>query len=224
MAFFREQNKPTTLHFPLVADDGSGRVTSPTNLAASYCLSDDAAVSGTLFPCGSVPTHISGGVFSQPLTATETDDSYGGVSVRCDEGSTYLPLNMRSSALIADFVWDESRAEHAQAGSFGEGVSSVTGSVLGTVSGKLSAERGVSLLVPFKMFDANGNPTPGITPTVLAGKDLGAFAACANAVTESGYGAYGIQLTATEMDAGTVSLVASATGYDTTFVDILTED
>lgn len=51
-------------------------------------------------------------------------------------------LNDPTAAAVADAVWDEARAGHVTAGSFGEGVASVQGDVTGNVAGSVGSVTG----------------------------------------------------------------------------------
>lgn len=70
----------------------------------------------------------------------------------------------------------------------------------------------------FVMFDTNGSPATGLTVTAQRSLDGGAFAACANSVSEVGSGVYKITLAAADLNADTVMLKFSAASNRTTFV------
>lgn len=58
-------------------------------------------------------------------------------------------LNDPTAATVAAAVWDEARAGHASAGSFGEGVASVQGDVTGNVDGSVGSISGVTFPTNF---------------------------------------------------------------------------
>jgi len=76
-------------------------------------------------------------------------------------------LNDPTAATIADAVWDEARAGHVSAGSFGEGAASVQGDVTGNVDGSVASVA-----------------TGGITAASIATDAIDADALAADAVAE----------------------------------------
>lgn len=75
---------------------------------------------------------------------------------------------------------------------------------------------------PFVMFDANGDPAPGLTVTAQRSIDGAAFAATANSPAEIGSGAYRINLNASDVNGTTVILKFTAPSAKTTLVTIKT--
>lgn len=78
----------------------------------------------------------------------------------------------------------------------------------------MAVKRNTQKTVSFPMYDSS-DPTKrktGLTVTVTVSKDGAASAASTNAASEVGSGIYKIALTATEMDADTIVLIATATG------------
>ena len=79
-------------------------------------------------------------------------------------------LNDPTAAVIADAVWDEARAGHVAAGSYGEGVTSVQGNVTGSVASVSGAVGSVA--------------AGGITAASIATDAIDSDAIAASAVTE----------------------------------------
>lgn len=76
----------------------------------------------------------------------------------------------------------------------------------------------------FTMTDStNHNPKTGLAVAAQRSLDGGAFAACANAVTELSNGNYNINLAASDLNANTVMLRFTATGADDLNVEIVTD-
>lgn len=77
----------------------------------------------------------------------------------------------------------------------------------------------------FEMVDSTDHVTEktGLTVTATRSIDGGAFAACANAVTEVGNGTYKINLATTDLDGDFITLRFTATGADATKIGIKTE-
>ena len=78
---------------------------------------------------------------------------------------------------------------------------------------------------PFLMLDSADHFTPktGLTITATRSIDGAAFAACANAVTETSNGWYQINLSASDMNGNTIALKFTATGADSRNVTIVTQ-
>lgn len=68
-------------------------------------------------------------------------------------------LNDPTAAAIADAVWDEARAGHTTAGSFGQGVASVQGDVTGNVDGSVASVTGA-------VGSVTGNVGGNVTGTI----------------------------------------------------------
>ena len=66
-------------------------------------------------------------------------------------------------------------------------------------------------------------PQTGLTITATRSLNGGAFAPCANSVSEIGFGWYQINLASTDMNANTVSLRFTATGADDRDIQIVTQ-
>jgi hypothetical protein len=116
-------------------------------------------------------------------------------------------------------------------GSVGSVTGDVGGDVVGTTGGLAATPDGVRVAkgvaltgFPFPMF-LTGTNTPATGKTVSATRSLdgGAFAACANAVTEVSGGWYKINLATTDTDGGTIAFSFTASGCDTTNVAVITE-
>jgi hypothetical protein len=77
----------------------------------------------------------------------------------------------------------------------------------------------------FVMIDSADNVTPktGLTVTAQRSIDGGAFAACANSVTEIGNGAYRINLATTDVNGDTVLFRFTATGALATVFSVVTD-
>lgn len=77
----------------------------------------------------------------------------------------------------------------------------------------------------FVMVDATDNVSPktGLTVTATRSLDGGAFASCANSVSEIGSGAYKIDLATTDTNANDVLLKFAATGAAVRFVKFVTQ-
>lgn len=73
----------------------------------------------------------------------------------------------------------------------------------------------------FVMYDTSGDPATGKTVTATRSIDGGAFAACANAVTEVGSGVYKISLATSDLNGNVVTFKFSASGCEDTLVTIV---
>lgn len=110
-------------------------------------------------------------------------DANGRVDVGLIEGvdaTTQIAANSSSSltaAAIADAVWDELRAGHTNAGSFGEGVASVQGGVTGAVG---SVTGNVGGNVVGSVGSVTGAVTITGTPSVNATQIAGSATAASN--------------------------------------------
>ena len=78
---------------------------------------------------------------------------------------------------------------------------------------------------PFLMVESSDNVTPatGLTVTATRAIDGGAFAACANSVTEISSGWYKITLSAADLNGGTIALRFAATAANDRNVTIVTQ-
>lgn len=181
-----------TIHVSL-ADAGTGNYrTSPTLAAGDVKKSLDGAAEGNI---GTLPAvdgtntrqvnvvidnaELQGKrlrlLFADQTAPKEWDDleivleTYG-------HASAMFPNYDLSSATIADAVWDEARSGHVAAGSFGEGVASVVGSV-GSVSGIVGGI-GVNGIL------STSFGTGAITAGAIAADAIGASELAADAVAE----------------------------------------
>lgn len=78
---------------------------------------------------------------------------------------------------------------------------------------------------PFPMTDsATHLPATGLSPTVQRSIDGGAFANCTNAAAELASGSYYIDLSAADLNGKCIMLKFSATGADTRFATVVTEE
>lgn len=73
-----------------------------------------------------------------------------------------------TAAVIADAVWDEARAGHAAAGSFGEGVASVQGNVTGNVAGSVGSVTGAVGSVTGAVGSVTGNVGGNVVGSVAS--------------------------------------------------------
>lgn len=111
------------------------------------------------------------------LVAVDTE-----VAAILEDTGTTLPaqiaaLNNLSAAAAADAVWDEARAGHVGAGTFGEGVASVQGNVTGSVG---SVTAGVSVAVGgigATSFAAAAIDAAAIAPNAIGASELAQDAA-----------------------------------------------
>ena len=77
---------------------------------------------------------------------------------------------------------------------------------------------------PFLMLNSlTGDPMPGLTVTAERSIDGGAFAACANAVSEISAGWYYINLAAADLNGNTIALKFTATGAEARNLSIVTQ-
>lgn len=110
-----------------------------------------------------------------------------------------------TAAQVADAVWDELRADHVAAGSFGEGVK---------VSSRVNMKKNTAFSgFMFTMYDSATNlPKTGLTVTAQRAIDGGGYAACTNSVAEISAGTYKIDLSAADLNGNAVKLKFTATG------------
>lgn len=71
-----------------------------------------------------------------------------------------------SAAAIADQVWDELRADHTSAGTYGQGISSVQGNVVGNVTGSVASVTGAVGSVTGAVGSVTGNVGGNVTGSV----------------------------------------------------------
>ncbi len=81
---------------------------------------------------------------------------------------TAASLAADAGAEIADAVWDEARAGHVAAGSFGEGVASVQGNVTGNVAGSVGSVTGAVGSVTGAVGSVTGNVGGNVVGSVAS--------------------------------------------------------
>ena len=110
-----------------------------------------------------------------------------------------------TAAQVADAVWDEARADHVAAGSFGEGVK---------VSSRVNMKKNTAFSgFMFTMYDSATNlPKTGLAVTAQRAIDGGGYAACTNSVAEISAGTYKIDLSAADLNGNGIKLKFTATG------------
>lgn len=96
-------------------------------------------------------------------TFDETTDALEAVRDRGD--AAWTTASPPSAATIADAVWDELRADHVGAGSFGEGAASVQGNVTGSVGSVTGAVGSVTGNVGGNVAGSVASVTAGVTVT-----------------------------------------------------------
>ncbi len=114
-----------------------------------------------------------------------------GTQITSDHGSGLYTRNTEppTAASVADAVWDEARADHVTAGSFGQGAASVQGNVTGSVA---SVTAPVTLTSPYdaaKTAAQAGDAmslTGDLTPTMKTSVTTAATAATPNAASVTG--------------------------------------
>jgi hypothetical protein len=92
--------------------------------------------------------------------------------------------------------------------------------VVAGLRASLNYQRGVQADYSFPLKDTSGNLATGKTVTATISKDHGSFVSGTNSVTEIGNGFYKITLTAGEMTAASVRLLFTASGCQSTTVEI----
>jgi len=109
-------------------------------------------------------------------------------------------------------------------------VGSVTGNVGGNITGSVASVIGIAAkkntalaTFEFVMNDStNHSPATGLTVAATRSIDGGAFASCANSVTEIANGWYKIDLAASDLNGNVIGLRFTAAGADTANLTILT--
>jgi hypothetical protein len=128
-----------------------------------------------------------------------------------------------TTAQIVASVLDEVLALHTVSGSVAQAITAIKAKADNLPGG---VTKNVPLLnFTFTLFSASDHVTPitGRTVTAQRSLDGGAFALCANAVAEIGYGVYKINLTANDTNADTLALRFTAAGADPCNATIITE-
>lgn len=126
---------------------------------------DAASASGTVtFPNATLAstTNITAGTLTTVTTATNVT-TVNGLAANV---ITAASLATDAVAEIADGVWDEARAGHVAAGSFGEGVASVQGNVTGSVASVTGAVGSVTGAVGSVTGNVGGNVTGTVASVV----------------------------------------------------------
>lgn len=148
-------------------------------------------------------------------------------------GQTVLDSNLSpSAASVADAVWDELKAGHTTANSYGKIVPDIK---TDTAAIKLKTDtrpdgfkKNEATLIEFLMVDGVDHVTPktGLTSvSPFFSLDGGVtFTAMSGSVTETAKGWYKISAVASEMNADKIKFVFEATGADATNIWIKTDD
>lgn len=91
-------------------------------------------------------------------------------------------------------------------------------------SGQIFVKKNTALAnVEFLMLDSAFDPAEGLTVTAQRSIDGGAFASCANSVSEVSDGIYKISLAAADLNGVTITLKFSATDARTTYLGVITQ-
>lgn len=146
------------------------------------------------------------------------------ISSRLASSSYTAPDNANISAIKAKT--DNLPSNPAAVGSQMDLVSSPNSSAVSAIASAVgyALKKGVSSLVPFAMTDSTSHiPVTGKTVSAQICKDGGTFASTTNSAVEIGNGVYAVTLTASEMNASSIVLRASATGCDDTLVTLFTQ-
>lgn len=108
-------------------------------------------------------------------------------------------------------------------GNLSGSVGSVT-SPVSITAGQLFVKKNTQLTAfEFLMVDSSGNPATGLTVTATRSIDGGAFAACANSVSEVSSGVYAITLANTDLNGTVITLVFTATGAKQRTITLVTQ-
>lgn len=116
----------------------SANVTAVSNKLGAWSASGRNTVLGAIQALfrkdsdASVPSDVNANLGAGVGVANNTTDSLEAIRDRGD-AAWLTGSGGDTSAAIADAVWDEARADHVGAGSFGQGVASVQGNVTGSV-------------------------------------------------------------------------------------------
>lgn len=149
-------------------------------------------------------THISGGIYSAVLDATDTNTVGSGIIFVAVSGAL---------AVKQDFTVLPSAVYDAMIG--------------GTVGFPINSgvKKAVALTkFQFLMTDStNHDPATGLTVSGFVSKDGGAYSAITDSVTEVANGMYEVDLSSSEMDANNVALRFTATGADDRNITIRTD-
>lgn len=126
-------------------DIGASVLLSPGTGTGQVSLSSGAVTAGSVGSGGITSASFAAGAITASAIAADAIDASElaagaateiGTAVWATASRTLTAntnLNDPTAAAIADAVWDEARAGHVSAGSFGEGVASVQGGVTGSV-------------------------------------------------------------------------------------------
>lgn len=170
----------------LPTGDASGRVTVGGYATGQAPLQPTVAGRTVAVDAsGNVPATIgTGAIATGAITASDFDADYTDL-VRDAVGLAAADLDTQLAALPtaaenADAVWDEARSGHATAGTFGEGIASVQGSVAGAVGSVTGNVGGSVASVTAGVTLADG----AITAAKIATGAIDADALAADAVAE----------------------------------------
>jgi hypothetical protein len=152
-----------------------------------------------------------------------TTDGVGRVTVGTNDDKTGYALSTGGEDAVADKVWDESRAGHVGAGSFGEGVASVQGDVTGSVGSLgVTAKADVNAEVDSALNTAiPGSPTADSVNERIKALDDAYTAAKAAfldvAISSRAAPGAAMTLTTSERDQVASALLNLADGIETSF-------
>jgi hypothetical protein len=197
-----------------------GSVTAGVTLAAAAVQAIWDALTSALITVGSIGKRLA-------------DNIDAAISSRLATAGYTAPP---TAAANADAVWDELRADHPTAATFGQGAASVQGAVTGSVAsvtaavtiaaGQLRVIKNASFAAfQFLLVSSTDHATPvtGATVTATRSIDGAAFAACANPVTEIASGLYKIDLAASDLNGNMITLRFAATGADARIISVITQ-
>jgi hypothetical protein len=111
-----------------------------------------------------ISSRLASASYTAPLDAAGTRSAVGLASANLDTQLDALP----TAAENADAVWDEARAGHVGAGSFGEGVASVQGNVTGSAASVTGAVGSVTGAVGSVTGNVGGNVTGNLGGTLTS--------------------------------------------------------
>lgn len=183
-----------------------------------------ASAAGTVTLPGTIasPTNITAGVITTVTNLTNAPTA-GDLTATM---KTSVGTAVAASA-VASVTGNVGGNVTGTVGSVVGAVGSVTGNVGGSVA-TLAGSAGIKkntakAAFPFAMTDStNHAPVTGLAVTATRSIDGGAFAACANAVTEVSAGWYKISLAATDLNGDTIALKFTAAGADQLNISLVT--
>lgn len=207
----------------LAAYSSTDHVTAATGKTIAVTISKNGAAFGNPSGGATNATEIASGWYYVDLSTTDT--------------GTTGPLIVLGTAATVDPVQIAFAVVDSHNAGF-DGVPSVTagangGLPLGDASGRVTlapsqlfVKKNTQLSsFEFVMYSSTDHvtPTTGLTVTATRSIDGGAFAACANAVSEVGSGVYKITLAAADLNGTTIMVLFEAAGADSTFVEFITQ-